>query len=126
MMRPTIAEMAGRMEDRGQKQGIPDVIEARRRRLRADFQRDGYRLAVVLRQQQMRIERVGDVVDVLDGDSRLTQAKIDGVKRQFPGREWYRPLAMLNVRETLFLGSSDDAAIGNEASGGVVKGCVDS
>jgi len=33
---------------------------------------------------------------------------------------------MLNVREALLLSGGDDAAIGNETSGGIVKGRVDS
>jgi hypothetical protein len=126
MMRPTITEMAGGMKDRRQKQRLPDVVETRRRLLRADLQREGHALAVVFGQQQIRIERVSDVMDVLDSYSRLAQTKIDSVEGQLPGRERYWAFAVLNVREALFLGGGDDAAIGNETSGRIVKGRIDS
>ena len=76
-------------------------------------------------EQQVRVERIGDVIDCRQGDASLAQAVVDGVEGQLPRRERHRPLAVLDVREALLLGGRDHPAVGDETGRGVVKGGVD-
>ena len=76
--------------------------------------------------QLLRIERVGDVIDVGELDVGGPEAIVDRVVRQLPGRERQRPLAVLDAREALFLGGGDDASIHHQAGGRVVVNGVDS
>src|SRR4051794_41149809 len=83
-------------------------------------------IATVTAQQQIRVIGIGDVVHVTQRYVGFTQAIVNGMKRQLPGRKRNGPLGMLDMRETLFLGGRDHDAVANQASGRVMVGSVDS
>src|SRR3954465_14291377 len=73
----------------------------------------------------MRIVGISDVMDVFQFDSGIAKAEFNGVKGQLPRRERHRPLAVLDVREPLFLRGGKDDAVLHQASGRVMIDGVD-
>ena len=89
------------------------------------LQRQHHRFrAGLLPQQQLRVVRIGDVVQVVQADARFLQAVVDRVPRQFPRAERHGPLAVLDMREAFVLRCGDDDAIAHQAGRGVVIGGV--
>lgn len=74
---------------------------------------------------QGRVVGVGDRVDVLGGEACLLQAPGRRLLRQLPGREREGPLAVLAAAEPFLLRGGDDAPVGDDRRGGVVKDRVD-
>jgi hypothetical protein len=75
--------------------------------------------------QEVRVEGIGDVVDLCQGYPRLPEAVVDGVEGQLPRGERDRALAVLDLREALLLSRGDDPPVPDETGGGVVKSGVD-
>src|SRR5437764_13517087 len=73
----------------------------------------------------MRIVGVGDMIDVLQLDPSVAQAELNRMKRQLPGRKRHWPLAVLDVREPLFLRRGKNDAIFHQAGGWIVIDSVD-
>ena len=91
---------------------------------RLQRQRDGV-VAASDTGKQIRIKRIGDVVDVAKRCIGLAQAIVDRVIRKLPDRERNRPLAVLHVREAFLFGGGQNLAITHDAGCAVVVGGVD-
>src|SRR3954453_5160629 len=75
---------------------------------------EGKRDLLVL-EEQRRVVRVSNMVDVGELDAGRCQAIVDGVERQLPHREGQRALAVLDSREALLLRGCDHTAVLDEA-----------
>src|SRR6185437_14145951 len=66
---------------------------------------------------QLGIERVGDMVDVADGEPSVLQAETDRALRKLMRVIAVRFLAVLDAIEPLLLGSSHELAVDEQSSG---------
>ena len=126
VVRGAAGQMARRVDHRGDEEGIPGRLPLGGHRVGARLERQGERgLIERTSHPDGRIERVGDMVNVGERDRCLAQAVVDGVKGQFPGRKWNRPLAVLDPGEPLFFCRGDDLAVLDQARRRVVERGID-
>src|SRR5687768_1701413 len=79
----------------------------------------------MIREEQLRVERVRDVVDIGELDARGLEAVVDGVIGKLPGGEGQRALAVLDAREALLLGGRAHCAVDHQARRRVVVCRID-
>ncbi len=66
------------------------------------------------------------MVDIGESGSGLRQAKVDGMKWQFPRAEWKRTLAMLDSGKALLLRRGENAPVPDNTCGRIVKSGINS
>ncbi len=68
----------------------------------------------------VRIERVGDVIDIVGGQAGIVQAEADCALRELMRVVDIRHLAVLDAAEALFLDSHDELAVDEQRGGRIV------
>jgi len=125
VMGHAVLQLARRIDDVRKEQRIPGRTSLGP--LGRGLQRqDELALRRQFRCQQVRVEGIGNVIDVAQGAARLRQAVINGVIRQLPGRERHGTLAVFYTGEALFLGGSQHDAVAHQRGRAVVERRVDS
>src|SRR6266567_4503588 len=112
MVRRSADQVARSIDNRGQEKWVPRGFPLSRGGMCARLQGERYccRIAVTTK-QQIRVVGVSNVIDINEGDTSLSQAVVDGVKRQFIGCKGDGSLAVFDTGETLFLHRRNHSSI---------------
>ena len=133
VVRCTVGQLPGRIQQVGQEQRVPGAVPGRKIGRAQQFRRQRQRQAAGLGDGQVGaafgkapgVEAVGHVVHVGQRQAGLLQARGDGVEGQLPGREGQRPLGVLDAGEALFLDRRQRQAVHHQRGSAVVKRGVD-
>ena len=86
MVRRSAGQVARSIDNRGQEKWVPRGFPLSRGGMCARLQGERYCCRVtVTTKQQKRVVGVSNMIDINEGDTCLSQAVVDGVKRQFIG-----------------------------------------
>jgi hypothetical protein len=126
MMGSASGQMARRVDHRRNEERFPDRFPAWKNLMSAWLQRNnecGILLLPV--EQEIRIVRIGDMVDISECDTSFLQTIVNGVEREFVGGKGDGSFRVFDVCEAFFLNGGDYSTIMYQTGGRVVIRGVD-